>query len=73
MKAQQSLTPKARAAINVFVKVNATIEPPTMDAVIRWTLQAERMKRDSLYVWVGKHGYRWRASRKQWVLLGAGK
>lgn len=68
MREQQSLTLKARAAITRYVILRLDEHGQTLDNAVKFTLQAERLRRQTLYEWLEARNYRWRAKHRAWVL-----
>jgi hypothetical protein len=57
---REKLTEKAKSGIYIYVlwKLKSG-EPLHLVKLIRYTLEAERMRRSDLYIFLEKHGYRW--------------
>jgi hypothetical protein len=64
---REPLTKKARSAIYKYV-FHKLAKCPRYSAafLVEWTLEAERMKRAKLYVWLEEHGYKWKGSLLGW-------
>lgn len=63
---RQKMTKKARRAIDLYVNVHAEKHGRLQYLLIKWVLQAERMRREKLYLWCKSNGYRWKP-HKGWV------
>lgn len=57
---REPLTKKALAAIEVYTYAKMEEKGLQMAYfMIRWVLEAERMRRTDLYAWLEQHGYHW--------------
>lgn len=63
---RQPLTAKAIGAICAFAQEKTT-KMPTVNRVVKVTLQAEKMDRETLYTWLRKRGYEWCSDVQYWV------
>lgn len=62
---REPLTRKAERAITAYALdrcKGATMYP----LLIKFVLQAERMRREDLYAWLEKHGYKWEPAAGSW-------
>lgn len=59
MLPREPLTKKARAAILTYVSIKAEKRVLVMHNGVKWTLEAERMRRADLYEWLESKGYKW--------------
>jgi hypothetical protein len=55
---REPLTRKARAAISEYATIRAR-DLPIHGLMVRYVLDAERMRRADLYAWLEARGYRW--------------
>ena len=69
---REPLTKKARAAIDAYVRYKSGNVSASMPDVIRWTLDAERMRRSDLYEFLSGKGYKWDTKRSYWW-VGVGR
>lgn len=60
-----ALTKKRKSAIYKYVKLK-TIDHPTIDACIGYTLKADRMAAEKLYQHLKSRGFIWDARRQYW-------
>jgi hypothetical protein len=56
---REPLTQKAYAAIEAYARAKDGSDEPTYK-IIKYTLEAERMRRRDLYQWLIDHGYKWK-------------
>ncbi len=56
---REPLTKKARGAIERYVLVRCG-EAKIIGFLVKYTLEAERMRRTDLYAWLEAHGWRWK-------------
>jgi hypothetical protein len=63
---REPLTQKARNAIGTYASIKGK-DMPYHHFMVTFVLQAERMKRSSLYSWLEKKGYTWKAKAGLWV------
>lgn len=66
---REPLTKKALAAIEEYASVcgrGLNIHY----WMVRYVLEAERMRRSDLYAWLEKRGYRWLSSPGRWIQKG---
>jgi hypothetical protein len=62
---REPLTKKALAAIGKYATIKAG-DLPIHHFMVRYVLQAERMRRRDLYAWLAKKGYRWLPKQGFW-------
>lgn len=60
------MTEKKRRAIDVYVKEMCDKNGMILQNAIGYTLRAERMPANDLYLWIEKRGYRWRSHSRVW-------
>lgn len=58
MNPREKLTNKARKAIEAYAYARCG-DLRLGDHLIKYTLEAERMRREQLYAWLTEHGYKW--------------
>ncbi len=66
MHPRERMTTKARAAIREYVLVKCD-KLTILDLAIRYTLEAERMPRERLYLFLEEKGYKWQTRPQGWV------
>ncbi len=66
MHPRERLTEKARAAIRQYVLVKCD-KLTILDLAIRYTLEADRMPRERLYLFLEENGYKWQSRPKGWI------
>jgi len=62
---REPLTKKARAAISQYATIKAG-DLPVHHFMVRYVLEAERMRRAVLYAWLENRGYRWLPRNDFW-------
>jgi hypothetical protein len=62
---REHLTHKARLAIEAYA-LHRSGDLRISNFLIKYTLEAERMRREKLYAWLEEHGYKW-YPRNGWV------
>ena len=66
---REPLTKKAKAAIERYAVHKVTTRTGTVlltRHLVKWVLEAERMRRADLYTWLEKRGYKWLSSQGFW-------
>jgi hypothetical protein len=64
---REPLTRKALAAISEYATVKANKRDLHYHHfMVRWVLEAERMRRSGLYDWLEQRGYKWSARSRCW-------
>lgn len=65
MLPREKLTRKAIEAISQYATIKCG-DLPVHFAMVRAVLEAERMRRRDLYIWLAERGYRWRPALGAW-------
>ncbi len=65
---REPLTKKAFAAISTYATLRAG-DLPLHHYMVKYVLDAERMRRRDLYAWLEARGYRWRTRYGVWKKL----
>ena len=63
---REPLTSKALAAIEEYASIKAEKGLNIHYFMVRWVLEAERMRRRDLYAWLEKKGYTWKPDLGSW-------
>lgn len=63
---REPLTKKAFAAISEYATIKAR-DLPIHYFMVRYVLDAERMRRTALYTWLEQRGYRWYPELGAWA------
>ncbi len=66
---REPLTKKAFAAISAYANHKADTQMQGYKMahfMVKWTLEAERMRRATLYAWLEERGFKWRPEHGSW-------